>query len=239
MKRIIALLFGPVVAVLSFIVVSSAGFLASLFGNGEERLHKAGCVWGSIVLGISSVKVKVLGTENIPANTGVVFLSNHASMLDIPILYKALPVSFRFLVKKELFKIPFFGFMMLKAGYIPVDRSGGRAALKSIIKAAKKVDKGASVVVFPEGTRSKDGTLGPFKTGGIMVALKTRSPVVPVAIKGSHLCLPKGSLRLRPGVVKVIIGAPLPTKKNGKPLAKDEMTENAWQAVKKLLEQNS
>jgi len=178
----------------------------------------------------------VEGRENIPAGRPVVFASNHASQLDIPILYKALPVQFRFLVKQELFSIPFFGLAMRMTGYIPVDRSGGREAIKSLQEAARRIAGGTSVVVFPEGTRSPDGSLGAFKPGGMVVAIKAGVPVIPVAILGSSSVLPKGRLRVQPGAVTVRIGPPIESCTPGGPRRKEEVSGAVRDAIAGMLE---
>jgi 1-acyl-sn-glycerol-3-phosphate acyltransferase len=113
------------------------------------------------------------------------------------------PIQFRWLAKAELFKIPIFGLTMLRAGYIPIDRSDRRKALVSMRQAAAKISKGTSVTIFPEGTRTPDGTLQPFKKGGFVLALQSGASLVPVAIKGSFDVMPKNSLRLRPGRIEV------------------------------------
>jgi 1-acyl-sn-glycerol-3-phosphate acyltransferase len=159
--------------------------------------------------------------------------------MDIPVLYLALPVQFRFIVKKELFKIPLFGLAMKKTGYIPVDRSGGRESLKSIQEAAAKIKSGTSVVVFPEGTRSHDGNLGPFKLGGMLVALKANCRIVPVAISGSHHILPKGARIARCGDINVFIGRPLTTEIDGKAKSREKITQEVWEAILDLLKKRA
>lgn len=179
---------------------------------------------------MAGVKLHVTGLENIPSGGPVVFASNHASQFDIPVLYLALGVQFRFLVKKELFSIPLFGTAMRRAGYIPIDRSGGRAAVLSLKKAAQRIKEGTSIVVFPEGTRSPDGRLQPFKAGGMQLAIQAGCPIVPVAISGSHEVLPKGSLTLKPGLITVAIGKPIDP--NG---SKDDVTKKTWDAINAML----
>ncbi len=152
--------------------------------------------------------------------------------MDIPILYKALPVEFRFLVKKELFKIPLLGFAMKTAGYVPIDRSGGRAAVRSMKEAAARIREGASIVVFPEGTRTLDGKLQPFKEGGFMLAVKSGCPVVPVAIRGSYNILRKGSFIAKPGDVEVIVGSPMEMSRD---INRKKITRLAYEQVKHLL----
>jgi len=144
-------------------------------------------------------------------------------------------VEFRFVVKQELFKIPVLGFSMRAAGYIPIDRSGGKRAVKSLIEAARRIREGASIVIFPEGTRSRDGRLQEFKTGAFMLALKSGCPIVPVAIKGTHEILPKGSLKAQPGQVEVLIGRPIEIDSGGKRLTREEAARLTHDQVEAML----
>ncbi len=168
--------------------------------------------WMPIVLWIAGVKVKVSGQKNLFPEGVYIFAANHQSQFDIPVIEKALPrsIRIRWLAKKSLFKIPFFGWAMKAAGYIAVDRQNPREGLKSLLAAVETIGKGASVVIFPEGTRSPDGRLQDFKGGGFVLALKSGCPVVPIAVCGTHKILPKGSLVARPGEVYVKILPPIP-----------------------------
>lgn len=213
--------------------------LSALITGSGDPAHNVGRLWGRFVLWGSRVKVDVTGREHIPAGVPVVFASNHASQFDIPILYQVLPVQFRFLVKKELFKIPVFGAAMRRTGYIPIDRTRGKAALQSLREAADRIREGTSVVVFPEGTRSSDGRLSSFKVGGMILAIKAQCPVVPVAISGSHKILPKGSLRIRSGRVRVSIGPPVPTMNADGPRLKEELTAEVWEAIASMLAEDN
>jgi len=229
----------PIVVVLAFIFLFPVTIIASLLNDSGNQVHRVGRLWAKIIIRTSGVKIEVQGQDNIPRGKPVVFACNHASQFDIPILYKALPVQFRFVVKKELFKIPLFGFALHHAGYIPIDRSGGKAALRSLQKAAERVKKGASIVIFPEGTRSPDGRLRPFKMGGILIAIKAGCPIVPVAISGSHNVLPKGSLRIRPGRIKVTIGLPAQTVGPEGPIPKDIVTKEMRDSISSMLEEET
>ncbi len=137
---------------------------------------------------------------------------NHQSIFDIFTLLACLPVDFKFLLKQELMKVPFFGAAMKRAGYISIDRRNPRKAVKSMNEAAEKIKNGASVLVFPEGTRGKDGRLQTFKSGGFHLALKSGTDIVPVAIVDSHLIVPKGSLRIKKGTISMNIGRSIRTR---------------------------
>jgi len=202
----------------------------------EHGVYRIGRAWARLCIRLGGITCEVTGVEHVPMNRTVVFCANHASQVDILALYDTLPVSIRFLAKKELFSVPFFGFVMTIAGHIPIDRSGGRAAVKSINEAAEKIRSGASVVIFPEGTRSRDGRLQPFKTGGMQVAMRSGCPIVPVAISGSYEILPRSRIWIRPGHIKVAIGEPIsPLGPDGTPLSKEEVSQRTWEAISGLL----
>lgn len=185
--------------------------IVSLFQKTGNIPHCIARYWARIVLFISRVRVNVEGLENVDPGEPYVYMANHQSMYDILALLGCLPVQFRWLAKIELFRIPFFGHAMSRAGYIEIDRSNRRAAFKSIERAAGKIQKGASVIIFPEGSRSKDGKLKPFKKGGFVLALKSKRPIVPVTILGSRSILPKGDLKIQPGKILVKIHPPVET----------------------------
>jgi 1-acyl-sn-glycerol-3-phosphate acyltransferase len=140
-----------------------------------------------------------------------VFVMNHQSMLDIVVAFIAIPVNIRFVAKQVLKYVPFLGWYMWATGMIFVDRSRRAQALMSLARAGERIRDGASIIAYPEGTRSLDGRIHAFKKGPFVVALKAQVPIVPVAIEGSGRCLPKGRFRPRGGTVRVKIGQPIPT----------------------------
>ena len=167
--------------------------------------------WGKSICILAGVKVIIDGEENlVPGNT-YIFVSNHLSQFDIFSFQGYFPYDFRWIAKKELFRIPFFGPAMHKAGIIAIDRSHGREAMKSLNRAAERIAGGTSVLIFPEGTRSQNGMLQPFKTGAITLAIKAGVPVVPVGFIGTYDILPKGKLLPKKGDITIRIGKPLPT----------------------------
>ena len=139
-------------------------------------------------------------------------MSNHQSYFDIFALLACLPVSFKFILKQELIRIPLFGFAIRKAGYIPIDRDDPRKAVKSMNEAAERIRGGASVLIFPEGTRSADGRLQSFRPGGFHLALRSGCDIMPVVIVGSRRIVPKGSLRIEKGSFVMCIGEAIPTR---------------------------
>jgi len=182
----------------------------SLFG--ENSVHRLGMIWGRSALLLAGLKVDVLGSDYIPRDQSAVYIVNHSSNFDIPILYAGLPLQFRWMAKKELFDVPLFGLAMRRCGYIPIDRSDRRKALQSMTEAAKQINQGASVIVFPEGTRTPDGHLQEFKKGGFLIAVKAQVPVVPVAITGSFNVMSKNSLRIHKSKIEMEIFPPIATE---------------------------
>ncbi len=192
-------------------IFASVIILLGIFDRRRRFIPYISRFWLRLVVLISGVYLKVEGTENISPNGIYIFAANHQSQFDIPALELAIPFPICWLAKKSLFKIPFFGWALGVIGCIPVERKDPREGLKSLIAASEKIREGNSIVIFPEGTRSLDGKLLPFKSGGFIIAIKTSCPVVPVAIKGTREILPKGSLWVRPGVVSIRIMPPIHT----------------------------
>lgn len=183
----------------------------SLFVRSGNPMHKIARFWGRSILFVSRIKVSVKGLSDIDHSKSYIYMPNHQSNFDIPVLLGHLKVQFRWLAKMELFKIPIFGHAMRKAGYISIDRNNRESAFESLKMAAGRVKSGVSVLIFPEGTRSRDGKLRPFKKGGFVVAVDSGVPVVPVVITGTRSIMTKGSLRINPGKVGMIIHQPIQT----------------------------
>jgi 1-acyl-sn-glycerol-3-phosphate acyltransferase len=168
--------------------------------------------WARAILWFAGISVRVEGRERLDPRAIYIFAGNHQSQFDIPVLQGFLGFDFRWLAKKELFQVPVWGSAMRRGGYIPVDRGQGRAAFKSLDEAAGRIAGGTSVVIFPEGTRSPDGRLMPFKAGAMMLAIKAGVPVVPFGISGTYEILPKGRLLAqKSGTVTIRIGEPIGT----------------------------
>jgi 1-acyl-sn-glycerol-3-phosphate acyltransferase len=173
--------------------------------------HHLARLWGKTLLAVSFIHVRAEGVEKLDPRANYVFVSNHASFMDIPALLSTLTHQFRFFAKKGLYKIPFLGWHLRWAGHLPVDRSNARASLKSMTEGARIISqRHISVVLFPEGGRSATG-LRPFKEGAAYIAIKAGVPVVPVAIVGLRELLPMGSGHIRSGSVTVRVGDPIPT----------------------------
>lgn len=223
--------------ILTFFTSLLALIFLIVFRVSPEKTQILPRYWGRIILAASGVKVKLVGMENLSIGTSYIFASNHQSQFDIFAMQGYFEFDFRWLAKKELFQIPLFGQAMRLAGYIPVDRSHGRQAMKSLIEAAERIAAGTSVIIFPEGTRSRDGKLHEFKTGGLVLAIKSGVPLVPVAIKGTYEILPKGCLFAKPGNVIIRVGKPIETS-NYTVKQKQELAQVLHDEVKELLEKD-
>jgi 1-acyl-sn-glycerol-3-phosphate acyltransferase len=166
------------------------------------------------ILFSAGIKVKVRGKEKLNPDEVFLYLSNHQSYFDIPVLMKVLPGNVRFVYKKSMTKIPIFGWAMYLSGYIPIDRKNARNAIDSLKKAADAMKRGISIVMYPEGTRSADGEVKEFKKGMAMLAAISDCRVVPVSIHGTYDLLPRDSFKIKPGTVYVTIGSPVDYSKN-------------------------
>jgi 1-acyl-sn-glycerol-3-phosphate acyltransferase len=183
------------------------GVLLALVGSSARFIHFHVAVpWAKGILKVCGVKVEMEGAENIQEDLPRIYMANHTSYFDIFALLSTLPVDFKFIVKQELMRIPIFGHAMRRAGYIGIERNDPRKALKSMREAAQRIKNGASVLIFPEGTRSEDGSLQSFKPGGFHLALKSGCDIVPITITGSREIVPKSSLRIRKGTIRVAAG---------------------------------
>ena len=184
----------------------------SFFPDADNKIHKVANLWAKILLLICNTKVKVIGKENLLHGKPQIFMANHQSDFDILIALAYIPVQFRWIAKKELFNIPLFGAAMRSAGYIEIDRHNQEKALQSIDEAALRIRKGKSIMTFPEGTRSRDGEITAFKQGAFHLAINSGVSIVPVSIIGSGRIMPKRSVKIKSGQIKLVIGEPIEVK---------------------------
>jgi 1-acyl-sn-glycerol-3-phosphate acyltransferase len=196
------------ITVLTALVVITGCFL------GGERFfsYYPGMWWSRIVCVITLCPVKVSGREKLDRKQSYIFVPNHQSAYDIFLIYGHLGFPVKWVMKQSLRKIPFVGKACEMAGFIFVDNSSPQAAARTVIAAKKKLQKGASIVIFPEGSRSYTGKLGKFKKGAFQMALDLQAPIVPVTLNGSHYVMPRGSYLIRPHKMELIIHKPIPTK---------------------------
>jgi len=193
------------------------------FFSPDWPLDLARGTWAPLVLRILGVRVERLDRGDIDPNQPYVFVTNHQSMADIPVLLSQLPINVRFVAKHALARVPLLNLYMWRTRMIFVNRSDPTSAYRSLDRASERIRDGISVLVFAEGTRSRDGEIRPLKRGAFRMARKAGVPVVPIAIEGTRHVLPSGSLQLRPGRARVIFGEPIPS--TGYPLG-DEGVES-------------
>lgn len=184
--------------------------LHCLLTRSPERLYRVGVAGARWALRLGGVRTLARGLGNIPAGP-CIFVANHISNIDPPAVVVALPRRVALLAKKEVFRIPLLARALLLAQMIPVDRSDPSAAKASVEQALVNLKAGVSYLIFPEGTRSPDGRLRPFKKGSFVMAIRAGVPIVPVSVSGAHHLMRKGSLALRPGDVGVHFGQPIAT----------------------------
>jgi len=199
----------PLLAVVT-LAAGIASILTGLVDRGGELPWRLTRGWGRLVLWAWGVHVVVLG-DAAPPRGPVVYAVNHASVLDIPVLFAYLPGSFRIIHKRSLYLLPLIGLYLYCCGHIGIDRRKAFRARKSLERAARRIAGGTSVAVFPEGTRSADGSVHPFKKGSFVLAIEAGVPVVPVTLAGVKKLAPRGLLRLRPGQLTMTVHPPLPT----------------------------
>jgi 1-acyl-sn-glycerol-3-phosphate acyltransferase len=215
MKRVSllrSLLITEPLIVVATIVFGAISLTVSFFDPTRHRQNAIARAWARVLLAVSRVKVRVEGLEKIKEDGSYVFVSNHLSYMDTPVALANIPVQFRFLAKRGLFQIPFMGWHLARAGHIPVPRGDARAAVKTMTLAAQIVrDQKISLLIFPEGGRSRKGEMRPFMEGAAYIAIRAGVPLVPVGLKGTREVLPYGSGNIRGGPVLLRIGDPIPT----------------------------
>jgi 1-acyl-sn-glycerol-3-phosphate acyltransferase len=185
--------------------IGTAIILNSYITRSKWFSHTLATWWAKQILLFSFVKLECNGIGNIDKNQSYVIVANHISAYDIFIGYSCLKYHFIFIIKKEIRKVPFFGLLCERLGHIYVDRSNGKQALLSLNKAKHSIKNGTSILFFPEGTRSKTGELGNFKSGAFRMAHELNIPILPITISGTREILKPNSLKIRPGKVKVVI----------------------------------
>jgi 1-acyl-sn-glycerol-3-phosphate acyltransferase len=190
-------------------IMASISLAGSLVDSSGRFQHGCARLWARVVLAISGAKVTVHGNLPFHGDVPRIFFVNHQSHMDIPALLAALPIRFRFTAKKELFRIPFLGWHLRRSGHIAVDRRNPHATVKAFRDASETLRSGVSLVFFPEGATSLDGTIRPFKGGGFVLAGQTDVEVIPVTIRGSREVLAPKTYHIRGGTVDVTLGKPI------------------------------
>jgi 1-acyl-sn-glycerol-3-phosphate acyltransferase len=193
-------------------VMGSINLFVSFFDEGGQRQLAVAQAWARMLCRIAGVRLTIEGAHHLQPGQSYIIASNHLSYMDTPVVMGHLPLNFRFMAKRGLFRVPFLGNHLERAGHLPVASGNPREAIKLLSNAAKLIEeRRVSVLVFPEGGRAADGKLQAFKDGAFFLAIKAQVPVAPVALIGTYEMLPFGSGTIRPGPVTMRIGAPIPT----------------------------
>ena len=193
------------------VVLGICAFLTFPFDRRGNVIHRYARLWGWLILQANGVRVQVRGLEHVDHRQPAIYMCNHQGTFDIFVLLAHLPIQFRWVAKVGLFRIPVLGWAMSTAGYISLDRSKRKRAYRGMEIAARKIREKNSVVMFPEGSRSYDGTLQPFMNGGFTLALRAGVPICPITIDGSWALMPRTTLRIKRGTVRIVIGQPIKT----------------------------
>ncbi len=202
------------IAVITFFIGTAITIPFAIFSKEHDKpFHSAARIWARMLMFLTGSKVTINGIQNVPEKGGLIFASNHQGAFDILIHLAYLPRHFRFVAKSELFDIPIFGWYMKVAGYVPIERDVSTSAHRTIGTASDMLSKGECILIFPEGTRSKTGELGPFKRGSLMAAFSSGAGVVPIALKGSYAMMPKRSYVIKRVPVSMNIGKPIDFQK--------------------------
>jgi 1-acyl-sn-glycerol-3-phosphate acyltransferase len=206
-----SMIFTAPMIVFSTVMMGTMSLFASFFDSTGRRQHAIARGWSRILLAVSGVKVIAEGVEKLDPEKGYVLVSNHSSYFDIPVIMASLPVQFRFFAKQGLFRIPFLGTHLQRAGHIPVIRGDARASLKSMSEGARMLrERNLSVLVFPEGGRTVDH-LAEFKEGTAYIAIKAGVPAVPIGLEGMRNILKMHTGYVYPGTVHLRVGDPIET----------------------------
>ncbi|HYH84073.1 MAG TPA: lysophospholipid acyltransferase family protein [Pyrinomonadaceae bacterium] len=193
------------------IVMGTLSLVLSLHDPEGRKQHWCASRWSRMIVRTVCVRVRVHGAENMREGESYVFLSTHQSYMDIPVMLGYLPAQLRIAAKREVFQIPFLGWHMRRGGHISINRGSTQEAVESLRRASREIRPGVSVFLYPEGTRTRDGSLQPFKKGGFKFALQTGLSIVPVTIVGTRRVLPRDSIIFRPDTVDMHLDAPIPT----------------------------
>ena len=204
-----------VTAIVATLVLGTAAIVGGLIVPRWNTTNRVARLWSRLVLGVAGIRPTYRGLEHAAGTAPRIFLANHLSNFDIPAVAIPLPNTCRFVAKRSLFWLPIFGQAMWVAGFVPIDRGDRSQAIRSLGRAAERIRAGASVILFPEGTRSRTGKLAPFKKGAFHLALEAKVPVVPIAISGSYELNKPRSPVVRPGPVRVTFFPPIDPARYG------------------------
>jgi len=199
------------VAFFATLPLATATLLVAMVRSTSPWIERIIRLWARIIVRSAGIDLRTENMETIQRDQRYVLVANHYSYFDIPCIFAAVPQPIRFMAKASLFKIPFFGWAIGRAGFIPIDRKNRRTAVKSFDLAAERIRKGNTIVIFPEEGRSRERAMRPFQRGAFLLALKSERPIVPIAIDGTYDVFSARAKRVTPGRVTMRVGTPIPT----------------------------
>jgi 1-acyl-sn-glycerol-3-phosphate acyltransferase len=220
------------------LVLGLLSLISSLFDRSGRIQHAFARLWSRMILGTIGAPVAVEGLEKIDTSHAHVYVVNHLSALDIPVLYLYLPFQFRILAKRELFRYPFMGWHLRRSGQIPVNLENPKKSIRSLHRAVDAIKNNMSLVIFPEGGRSEDGQLQPFMGGAFFAAIKAQVDVVPMAMIGTYEMLKMNTWHIKPRPVRLLVGEPIATTRL-KVRDTETLTAKAREAIAKMYYANS
>jgi 1-acyl-sn-glycerol-3-phosphate acyltransferase len=221
--------------ILNTFILGSIIIAISPFDRNGNVVHYIGKFWSLLNIYLSGTRLTIKGTERIIKGHTYIVMSNHQSLVDTWALIGKLPLQLRWTIKSEVKKMPVFGYALERMGHIYVGEKKRKQRNLTLQKALKKLKEGLSVVIYPEGTRSKDGYLQRFHKGGAIIAIRSSVPILPVTINGSRFVLPKGTLALMPGKIEVIVGEPIGSGMFGED-GKDQLIAGVKSAIQQNLD---
>jgi 1-acyl-sn-glycerol-3-phosphate acyltransferase len=192
-------------------ICGSLSLFASLWDKSGRVQHRIAQIWARGCVRISGAQLTVLGGENLRKQPVAVYAANHTSYMDTPVIFSTLPFQFRILAKKELWTMPFIGWYLNRSGQIPVDTVSANATVSSLGGGVRALRGGMPLFVFPEGSRTPDGTMQPFLAGAAFLAIRAQVPLVPVALSGVYDLLPIHTRHFYPGDITLSVGEPIST----------------------------
>lgn len=210
----------PLISVYT-IVIGTVSLLGGLFDGSGRFAHRCAQLWARCIMWTSGVRIELAGAPMPPPEQSCVFVANHSSFYDTPIVFTALPRQLRIMAKAALVLVPFIGWHLRRSGHVLVNRKNPGAAIFKRMQ--RMAASGASLIVFPEGSRTIDGQVHKFKAGMFMLAIENKLPIVPISISGSRVVMPKGRLAVAPATVTVTVHDPIVTtamtRDDARPLA--------------------
>ena len=222
-----------IIFILLSVCLGTLAVLARLFDSSNNLSHNVSRLWGRGLCVLNGIDVNIEGLEHIRPDQPQIFIANHQGFFDIFALNGFLPVQLRWVAKSSLFHIPFVGWAMRAAGSVSVDRGNRKKAYRAFLKTIKKLKAGNSIVIFPEGTRSADGTIGTFKKGGPLLSVRSGAPLVPVTLVGTRSIIKKGSGIIRPGRIQIVISPPLSSQ-----TVMEDKEENVLRSLRDIICKN-